>query len=356
MAVPAIVAVDLILTYDCNCRCPYCFIKDRGDKLSMSPETLDRILDWIAMHSAETVEVILLGGEPTLMPHLIERAVYRASRWQRMAGKQIRFNMTTNALNIDEPLAKNLARWGIRYLLSIDGTGTRHNKSRPAVNIADPFAHLENRFAMLKAYQPHMAGRMTIVPKNVEWLAEDLDKLYHMGFESFIISPATGMTWSPEKLDTFVEQMIDFASRRTPDRYGALQPRMDPIDGDAVGRGTWGCSAGRGRVSIDPRGMIFGCARMTRLDADDGLYLGNIETGIDPNGNILKFQDDTYSSRPVECIECELREQCIGGCPSVNYDATGSLVTPAPDECRVARAFDHIRRESQRRAQSLRAS
>jgi uncharacterized protein len=356
MAVPQVTAVDLILTYDCNCRCPYCFIRDRGDSLSMSPEMLDRALDWVAENSGESVELILLGGEPTLMPHLIERAVYRALRWQRASGKRFSFNMTTNALNIDEPLARNLATWGIRYLLSIDGTGERHNQSRPALNMTDPFAHLEEKFSMLKAYQPHMAGRLTIVPANVEWLDTDLNKLFQMGFESFIISPATGMTWTEEKLDTFTAQLTAFAARRVPDRDGRLQPRIEPIDGEDSGCGTWGCSAGRGRVAIDPKGMIFGCARMTRLDAEDGLYLGSLDTGIISDGNILRFQDDTYSSRPAECISCDLRERCIGGCPSVNYDATGSLVTPAPDECRVARAFDRIKRESLQRVQSLRAS
>ncbi|MEJ2158596.1 MAG: hypothetical protein P8X96_24995, partial [Desulfobacteraceae bacterium] len=65
------------------------------------------------------------GGEPTLEPLLIERAVYRSLNWQRHSGKRFNFNMTTNALNIDEKLAASLAGWGIKYLFSIDGDVVR---------------------------------------------------------------------------------------------------------------------------------------------------------------------------------------------------------------------------------------
>jgi len=355
MALPPVIAVDLMLTYDCNCRCPYCFVKDSGKDISMSAQILDRAMDWIAIHSGSAVDITLLGGEPTLMPHLIERAVYRAGTWRQLGGIQMRFNMTTNALNIDESLARNLAKWGIRYLLSIDGTGDRHNRSRPAIDYADPFKHLFDKFDMLKAYQPNMAGRLTVMPENVYWLDEDLHKLHQMGFESFIVSPATGIEWSDEELDIFIKQMTAFATSRSPDKYGKLKPRLEPVDGEVQGRGTWGCSAGRGRCAIDPRGLIFGCARMARIDSKEGLIFGSLDSDVDPAGNILKFQDDSYSSRPAKCITCELRERCIGGCPSVNYDASGSLVLPAPDECRFAFAFDQIITLSHQSAQLVHA-
>ncbi len=341
MTIPATRVVDLFLTYDCNCRCSYCFVQDSGKKISMKPEILDKAIDWIAETSEREVEIVFLGGEPTLKPLLIERAVNRALNWQRYSGKKFNFNMTTNALNIDEKLAANLAKWGIRYLFSIDGYGERHNNSRPSITHSDPFDALESKFAMLKKYQKYIAARMTILPKNVDWLAHDLQKLTEMGFDSFTVSPATGMKWKDEQLKRYIDEMVKFASGR-PFHNGRPFPHMSPIDDPDQGKTGWGCSAGRGRFSVDPQGKIFACGRMTSLSDAQGLTFGDIYSGVDPNGNIKLFQDDTYESR-LQCIDCHLREKCIGGCAAVNFETTGSPVVPAPDECRFAKAFETIK-------------
>ncbi|MCI5125755.1 MAG: SPASM domain-containing protein [Candidatus Electrothrix sp. AR5] len=119
---------------------------------------------------------------------------------------------------------------------------------------------------------------------------------------------------------------------------------MSPVDEPVQGENRWGCAAGRGRLSIDPRGKIFACGRMTCLDDKDGLVFGDIFKGIDLNGNINAFQDTTYESR-LECIDCELREKCIGGCAAVNWEANRSPVKPSRDECRFTHAFEDIKRQ-----------
>lgn len=348
MKIPATRVVDLFLTYDCNCRCSYCFVQDSGTRITMSPEILDKAIDWIAETAGSEVEIVFLGGEPTLEPLLIERAVHRSLKWQQYSGKKISFNMTTNALNIDEDLASKLARWGIRYLFSIDGYGERHNHSRPSISHRDPFGHLAKKFSMLKRHQNYMTARMTILPKHVTWLAHDLRKLTEMGFNSFTVSPATGVNWSEENLDRYIDEMVEFASERRINN-GRPFPHMSPVDDIEQRQKSWGCSAGRGRYSVDPLGKIFGCGRMTCLTDKEGLPFGDIFSGIDPKGNIALFQDDTYESR-LQCIDCSLREKCIGGCAAVNFETTGSLITPAPDECRFAKAFEAIRRRVQRKS------
>lgn len=135
--------------------------------------------------------------------------------------------------------------------------------------------------------------------------------------------------------------MVQFAASRSI-KDGQPVPKISPIDDPVQGRNTWGCAAGRGRLAIDPRGKIFACGRLTKLNDEDGLLLGDIFKGIDLEGNINKFQDTTYESR-LECIDCTLREQCLGGCPSVNWDVNQSLVKPAADQCRMAHAFDEIK-------------
>ncbi|MCP4365958.1 MAG: radical SAM protein [Planctomycetes bacterium] len=341
--IPKITGIDLFLTYNCNCKCPYCFVQDRGSDITMDSYTLDKAIDWIVKHAGRNIELLFIGGEPTLEPNLIERAVQRCRNWEKRFPVQFTFTMTTNSLNIDEDLAAKLAEWGIYYLLSIDGYGERHNKSRPARFTDNPFDIIQARFPMLKKYQKDITARLTVLPSFTKGLCDDLTKLQQMGFDAFMISPATGVHWTEENYQQFVEEMVQFASGRLV-KNGHAVPKISPLDDPVQGNGTWGCAAGRERLSIDPRGKIFACARMTRLDEEAGLLFGDIFNGIDLDGNINKFQDATYESR-LECIDCSLREQCIGGCPAVNWDANQSLVKPDRGQCRMMHAFEEIKQQ-----------
>jgi radical SAM protein with 4Fe4S-binding SPASM domain len=341
-ALPELSVVDLFLTYNCNCKCSYCFVQDSGSDIRMKPHILDKSIDWIVKHAGPSVQIVFLGGEPTLEPGLIERAVHRCKNWEKYYPVKFSFNMTTNSLNIDEPLAANLARWGIQYLFSIDGYGERHNKSRPARFTDKPFDIIRARFPMLKKYQQNMTARLTVLPSLVTGLCDDLVKLRQMGFDSFIVSPATGVRWTEDKLQQYTDEMVKFASQR-PVNNGRPTPYISPIDDPVQGQNKWGCAAGRGRLSIDPQGKIFACGRMTCLDEKDGLAFGDIFNGIDLNGNINAFQDTSYESR-LECLSCDLREQCIGGCAAVNWDDNRSPVKPSHDQCRFIHAFEETKR------------
>lgn len=340
--IPKVVAVDLFLTYNCNCKCSYCFVQDSGSDIRMTPDILDQSIDWIVKHAGGNVQLVFLGGEPTLEPKLIERAVQRCRSWEKRYPVKFAFNMTTNSLNIDEQLAEKLARWGVHYLLSVDGYGERHNKSRPARFTDKPFDIIKSRFPVLKKYQKHITARLTVLPSLVNGLCDDLIKLQEMGFDAFVVSPATGVPWTDEKLQHYTDEMVRFASDR-PVKNGRPVPNISPVDDPAQGKNSWGCAAGRGRISIDPRGKIFACGRMTCLNDEDGLSFGDIFRGIDIDGHINDFQDTTYESR-LDCITCDLREKCIGGCAAVNWDANRSLVKPDPTQCRMTHAFEEIKK------------
>jgi uncharacterized protein len=336
--------VDFFLTYDCNSACPYCFVQQNGKNLSMSDKVLKKSIDWIANTAKDEVEIVFLGGEPTLHPEKIEQAVEYARKRGEEKGIRFHFTMTTNFLNLTETLAEKLATWKVSYLMSVDGYGERHDRSRPAKdkNITSPFALLQERIGMLKKHQPKLAARITSTPFTVNWLAHDMQKLFEMGFKHFIISPATGIRWTDEKLKQFEEQLTQFSIQRGY-QDGQPEPYISPVDDKEKGHQQWGCGAGRGRVSISPEGDIHACARFTGMTAKDPLTLGTITTGINPQGHILKFQDNSYQSRQ-KCLTCSLREECLGGCPAVNWEESNSLVTPSINECRMMKSIATVKK------------
>ncbi len=346
--IPRVSSVDLFLTYNCNCKCSYCYLQGSGSDISMEPYILDKSIDWIVRHAGNNIRLLFTGGEPTLEANLIERAVHRCRNWEKHYPVAFTFTMTTNALNIDEKLAEKLARWGVHYLLSIDGYGERHNKSRPARFTKNPFGIIQSCFPILKKYQKNITARLTVLPSLVRGLYPDLVKLQQLGFNNFVIWPAVGVHWSKENFQNYIEEIVTFASKRSI-KNGCPVPRISPIDDPVQRKGTSECVAGRGRLSIDPRGKIFACARLVHLNEEDGLPLGDIFQGIKSDGNIKEFQETAYTNR-LECINCSIREKCLGSCPALNWETNQSLIKPALEGCRIMHVHEEIRQQVHRKS------
>ena len=342
--VPAPRTVDFLLTYECPSRCAYCFMEQSGTPLTMTLAVVDRAVDWMAQAAQGPVEVVLLGGEPTLQPLLIRRTIRRAREWERRLPVRFLFSMTTNALPLDDSLADQLVKWGVHYMISVGGYGERHDRSRPAPGIESPFSLLQAKLPTLLSRQPQIAARVTVTPDTVSYLAEDLAGITRMGFSHFIVAPATGREWPEEALEQFIAGIVAFARTRGR-REGRPFPLISPYDDPDEGRGTWGCGAGRGRYAIDPEGALFACARFAGLTENAKVRLGDVHTGVDAQGPIRDLQDSSYESRPG-CLGCHMRERCLGGCPAINFSHSGRVVTPHPDECRFIKAIDEVKRRA----------
>jgi uncharacterized radical SAM superfamily Fe-S cluster-containing enzyme len=105
------------VTNACDLRCPICFTYNRPDKLwFMSPEELDRHLDFVLEATGGVDLVNLTGGEPTMHPDLPE--LLRRCRRPGIG----RVTVNTNGLRIarEPALARALADAGAYAILSLD--------------------------------------------------------------------------------------------------------------------------------------------------------------------------------------------------------------------------------------------
>lgn len=335
--------VDLFLTYDCTLSCPHCFVQDRGKKIDMTPSILDRSIDCIVETSQSFTEIVFLGGEPTLKPLLIERAIERFKKWTEVYPINFRFSMTTNGFCLNERLINMLAEWNIHYIISIDGYGNRHDGIRPAKNGLSSFEAIKKNVDLIKQFQRKLGTRFTVSPRNVWWLAEDLSKLFEMGFDTFIIGPMTGISWPNTAVEKYINEMVSF-SREREVVDGRYVPELSLIDNKDIYINIWGCGAGNGRVAIDPLGYIFACGRFTGLKREEMLVLGDIYNGIYPTGNIQLFLNSNNLERTF-CENCEICNMCLGGCPALNWEENQSLILPAAMECIMNKArIEIIRR------------
>lgn len=52
---------------------------------------------------------------------------------------------------------------------------------------------------------------------------------------------------------------------------------------------------------------------------------------------------DATVRRRAKCAQCDMRDDCIGGCPAVNVALTGSVLDPAEEECTLTRMVYRVK-------------
>ncbi len=105
------------ITNACDLRCPICFTYNRADRTwFLSPEELERQLDYVVQATGGVDLVDLTGGEPTLHPQLLELL----ARARRPGVGRVALNTNGLRLAREPELARRLAELGVYVVLSLD--------------------------------------------------------------------------------------------------------------------------------------------------------------------------------------------------------------------------------------------
>ena len=126
----------ILPTSDCNARCFYCY-ESGYPHVSMTKETADRVIDYIAKHCGEKKRVHLqwFGGEPLLG----EKRIDQICNGLKQRGIEYKSSMISNTYLFTEEMAlKAKELWKLEHIQStLDGTEEIYNCSKSYVNIKD---------------------------------------------------------------------------------------------------------------------------------------------------------------------------------------------------------------------------
>jgi len=107
-------------TAACDLACPYCYRRNRrGGRMSI--EVADAALDLVAdgvRGTGRPAHVQLAGGEPTLVPDLVEHVARRVAA---IRGGRVTCGIQTNATHLDGDMVAMLRRNRVRVGVSLDG-------------------------------------------------------------------------------------------------------------------------------------------------------------------------------------------------------------------------------------------
>lgn len=303
----------LCLTTRCNLACTYCYHGESAEPMDMSWSVLDRALDRVGPEKGP-FHLQLTGGEPTLVPALIERAVRKV----RIPGRSDTIGIQTNGTCLNPDLVELFRTFDVQVGVSLDGPPAVHHALRgQASQTLHGLQLLEARgvpFRVTTVVSRENVGHLD----RLVWLlagfgqARDigLDLLVHKGraIHGGAVAPA-----DVPALRSGLHAMVaalQAVNRRRPIPLQLRELELLRRPGSTSTNLRFFCHASRGQsVAVHPDGRIFPCGQTL---GDPHFAAGTIERPEPARLTVL--QGIHLASE--NCRSCPLQGCCPGECPS----------------------------------------
>ncbi len=297
----------LLLTYNCNFDCSYCFQKDYRNRSYVNNDVIDGFVNYINKNNnGRKTRVTFFGGEPLLNI----RAIKEVS--ERLKNINYEFSIVTNGSLLTENIANDLYSYGLRYVqITLDGPEDVHNKRRYFENGRGSFNIIMKN---LKYAQNifNVVLRVNIDYSNENEIDKLLEDLKLNGIENVRIDPHIvhenlfrNEAWDeniPRKNEHMeiknIWNKIKGCGFKIPDDAFRLGICVAHIDKDII---------------VDPYGYIYPCWAFT----GDKKY---IKGRLDKNGDVIILNKNLTAGKAAmawkndECINCPYLPMCFGGC------------------------------------------
>jgi uncharacterized protein len=305
----------LQLTNKCNLNCAYCYRKTDNTVKEMSFEVLEASIRLITS-SARQCHVQLTGGEPTLVPYMIEHA----AKTLRNIKPDATLGIQTNGTMLDSSLAWVFKKYNIQVGVSLDGPIAIQKQLRG--NVPATLKGLR----LLEAESIPFRVTTVLSNQNIKYLDKlvlmlgafsnargiGLDMLIQKGKakRSGLVSPV-----DKSQMEDGLNRMIGalhLVNRRPSAR---LQMRELETVATAIKnrKRACFCHAGAGEsLAVCPDGSFYPCSQTA---GDSRFYMGNLDAP--DTSQALSLKDYKLSNK--DCASCPLYKKCPGDCYSRQY-------------------------------------
>ena len=330
-------ALCLHVAHTCNLNCSYCFAsqgKYHGERAVMSFEVGKRALDFLVENSGsrKNLEVDFFGGEPLMNFRVVKDLVAYVRSIENEKGKNFRFTLTTNGVQIDQDVIDFVNRECSNVVLSLDGRKEVHDRFRVDYAGNGSWEKIVPKFQELvkarggKDY--YMRG--TFTHANPDFL-KDIQQMLDLGFTELSMEPVVCAKGDPseltqEDLPIVLEQYEKLAQLMLErDKEGRpftfYHYMIDLTGGPCIYKRISGCGSGTEYMAVTPWGDLYPCHQFV---GEEAFKLGNIWEGVTNREAQQQFADCNVYAHP-ECRDCWAQLYCSGGCAANAYHATGSV-------------------------------
>ena len=207
-----------VLTLRCNQNCIYCQASSQEscrNEYDMSEQTLLHAVDLMFCSPSPSLTMEFQGGEPTLVPHLIRRAIEYAEEKNRTENREITYVVCTNSVNLTDELLDLCKRSGAVISTSLDGPQFLHDHNRGKTD-----SYQRVVAGITKAREELGEGRvsalMTTSEYSLDYPQEIIDAYRGNGFHSIFIRALNPYGLAKDNADwtAYYDRFIEFYNRR----------------------------------------------------------------------------------------------------------------------------------------------
>jgi uncharacterized protein len=327
----------IVLTYDCNLQCPYCYLSDiqsRREPVVIDGPHLDAIFRIIAELDESPYRIILYGGEPLLRKN--KDAVQRILKTGNDLGYS--FLVLTNGVLLHYFIG-DLQPYDVAVQVTIDGPQDIHDRRRFKKDGSGTFSDIVKGIdAALEAgitclLRTNMdADNLSVLPEVVEFYRER-GWLDHPRV-SMHVSPVfekPGIHYTPIISRNTVYDAVIQQAQKAPDvMHVSLDLKGAELFEQVFEKGElgpprfWYCDAHGGTFVYDPFGDIYVC---TEHVGEEQARVGKYYPDLVWNDMYNKWRSRTILSVP-ECRTCKYALFCGGGCGYEALARFGTLYKP----------------------------
>ena len=263
---------------------------------------------------------------------MVKQTVAYARSVEKEAGKNFRFTLTTNGVDVDEEVMDFANRECHNVVMSIDGRKEVHDHLRKDYQGNGSYDRIVPKFQEFARRRGDSGYyvRGTFTHNNTDF-TNDIFHLADLGFtqlsmEPVVCSPDDPYALTREDLPVLFEQYEILAKdmlRRKKEGHPITfyHYMIDLTHGPCIHKRIAGCGSGTEYFAVTPWGDLYPCHQFV---GDEAYLMGNVWDGVTNLETQEKFRQCNVYARK-ECDECWARLFCSGGCAANAYHATGDI-------------------------------
>ena len=206
-----------VLTLCCNQNCVYCQASSQDEHMSgctMSKETMKRSVDLMFSSPSPCLTMEFQGGEPSLVPELLEYGMSYATRLNQEQKRQLKFVLCTNCVNLTDRVLALCKEYDVLISTSLDGPSFLHNRNRGKVDSYERVvAGIEKARSLLG--KEKVSALMTTSNEGLNYPVEIVDEYVKLGFQSIFLRALNpyGLATDSVNWEEYTQRFITFYKR-----------------------------------------------------------------------------------------------------------------------------------------------
>jgi len=301
--------MDLALTYQCNNDCTHCYNARSRQFPSLPKQDWFKIIDKIWELSIP--HIVFTGGEPTLCDYLPDLIQYAENKGI-ITGINTNGRKLGNDIFLDQLISAGLDH--IQITLESSNAQTHDLMVNHAGAWRETVAGIKN----VLRREVYMMTNTTMLKTNHSEIPQTLDFLAELGVPTVglnaLIYSGKGKEVGTGLSETRLSPLLEIAKEKTSKNNQKLiwytpthYCRFNPITHEL---GVKGCTAALYNMCIEPNGDVLPCQSYYH---PLGNILSNTWDSIWNHDLSVKLRE--RKDLPLKCYQCELVQECGGGCP-----------------------------------------